>query len=48
VQFVESYENNPLYHEVQTWLAAQGFVEIARDFDETPRSFFGNILVVKK
>jgi 2-O-methyltransferase len=48
VQFVESYEKNPLYQEIKVWLAGQGFVAIARDFDEKPRSFFGNILVVKK
>jgi len=49
VQFIESYAGNPLYAEVRAWLEQEGFVMIARDFEEgDTKSFFGNILMVRK
>lgn len=48
VSFIESYEGQPLYGEVQQWLTTQGFQEIGRDFENTTDWFFGNSLFVRK
>ncbi len=44
VEFVQAYEGCPLYHEVQQWLEAHGFVAIAKDFETTSGWFFGNMV----
>jgi FkbM family methyltransferase len=48
VEFVEAYENQYMYHDVRTWLEAQGFIMIARDFSDNPDWFYGNAVFVKK
>jgi len=48
VSFIESYENQPLYKEVVAWMNNNGFVEIGRDFADSSKSFFGNVLFVKE
>lgn len=44
VNFIEAYEAQPRADEVNTWLLDQGFTPIARDFNENPDWFYGNIL----
>lgn len=44
IEFKEAYENQPTFQEVITWLYAQGFQEIARDFHNQERWFYGNML----
>lgn len=47
VSFVEAYEGCPLYIEVQTWLEDQGFVAVAKDFENTDKWFFGNMIFTR-
>lgn len=47
VEFIESYENNPTYIDVKSWLESQGFKMIAQDFDDQVKHFFGNAIFVK-
>jgi FkbM family methyltransferase len=44
VEFIEAYEHQSLYQEIKTWLEAQGFMEIARDFENQESWFYGNVL----
>lgn len=48
VEFIEAYEGQHQYHEVKTWLESQGFVMIARDFDDVPHWFFGNAVFINQ
>jgi len=47
VAFIESYENIPLYHELVSWLEHQGFTAVGRDFEDSTKSFFGNVIFVR-
>ena len=44
VNFIEAYEHQPSAHEVNNWIIQEGFIPVARDFEENPQWFFGNIL----
>jgi len=48
VSFIESYEGQPLYEDVVTWMEKHGFDYIGRDFIDTTTSFFGNALFVRR
>jgi FkbM family methyltransferase len=59
VEFVELYKGQSLYAEMRPWLEAQGFKEIATDFDpeapktadlkkRNPLSWYGNSIFVRK
>lgn len=48
VSFIESYEGQPLYENVVTWMAEHGFEQVGRDFADTTQSFFGNALFVRR
>lgn len=48
VAFGENYEGQPLYEEVVTWMTDHGFEYVGRDFVDKTKSFFGNVLFVKK
>jgi FkbM family methyltransferase len=48
VSFIESYEGQPLYEDVVTWMTQHGFEQVGRDFTDTTQSFFGNALFVKR
>jgi FkbM family methyltransferase len=48
VSFIESYEGQPRYEEVVAWMIEHGFEYVGRDFEDTTKSFFGNVLFVKK
>jgi len=48
VSFIESYEDQPQYQDVVTWMASHGFEHVGRDFENVSKSFFGNALFVKK
>ena len=47
VSFIESYEGQPLYNDVVAWMIEHGFEQVGRDFEDEPKSFFGNALFVK-
>ena|SRR3990167_7752803 len=51
VEFVEAYEGQPLYNEVKSWLEAQGFKIVARNFTEpiniSESNWFGDVLFVR-
>lgn len=44
VEFIEAYEKQQLYPDIKAWLEKQGFKEVARDFDNQERWFYGNVL----
>jgi len=48
VSFIESYEGQPRYEDVVTWMADHGFEYVGRDFSDTTTTFFGNVLFVKQ
>lgn len=48
VNFIEAYEKQPSAIEVNDWIIREGFTPIARDFQENPEWFFGNILYARK
>lgn len=48
VNFIDAYENQPSYQEINTWMESQGFVAIAQDFNDKPNRFFGNIVYQNK
>lgn len=48
VSFIESYEEQPLYADVVSWMTSHGFRHIGRDFEDTSKSFFGNALFIRK
>jgi 2-O-methyltransferase len=48
VSFIESYEGQPLYGDLVTWMEEQGFEQIGQDFQDTNKSFFGNVLFVRR
>ncbi len=50
LEFVEAYENQPLYREVKSWLEEQGFVLIAGNFTfpKAPNQWFGDGVFVRK
>lgn len=50
LEFVEAYENQPLYLEVRNWLEDQGFVLIAGNFKfpKDPNQWFGDGIFVRK
>lgn len=48
VSFIESYEGQPRYEDVVAWMGEHGFEYVGRDFVDTTKSFFGNVLFVKK
>ncbi len=48
VEFVEAYQGQYLYADVKKFLEAQGFEEVARDFNIPPHWFFGNCVFVRK
>ena len=47
VNFIEAYEDQPLFDEFIAWTADHGFKEIARTFKNTTDWFFGEILFVR-
>lgn len=48
VEFIEAYEGQYLYKDVNDWLTEHGFKEVARDFADQTSWFFGNALFVRK
>lgn len=42
VNFVEAYEGQPKFAEVNAWLEEQGFMLVAKDFEDETSWFFGN------
>lgn len=48
VEFVEAYAGQYLYQDVRKFLEAQGFLLVARDFDEPSQYWFGNAIFVRK
>lgn len=50
LEFVEAYENQPLYREVKSWLEDQGFVLIAGNFTfpKASNQWFGDGVFVRK
>lgn len=49
VELVEAYANQYLYADVKTWLENQGFLMVAKDFEDTDaRRWYGNILMIRK
>jgi FkbM family methyltransferase len=48
VNFIEAYENQPLFPEVAAWIAERDFQEIGRNFKNQTEWFFGNVFYVKK
>jgi len=48
VEFVEAYEGQYQYSDVKSWLTAQGFEMIGKDFPDEPTWFFGNALFFRK
>jgi FkbM family methyltransferase len=46
VGFYENYKNQKTYLPLVAWLTQQGFTIIGKDFIDTDRSFFGNILLI--
>ena len=47
VHFMTAYAEQPLYQEIKSWIESQGFVAVARDFDQEPSWFFGNVVFVR-
>ena len=48
VEFVEAYAGQALYPEVRKWLEDQGFILLAKDFnDGDKKRWYGNILMVR-
>lgn len=48
VNFIDAYENQPSYLQIHTWMESQGFIALAKDFDDKPHRFFGNIIYKNK
>ncbi len=48
VNFIDAYENQPSYEQINTWMESQGFVAIGQDFNDKPNRFFGNIVYKNK
>jgi 2-O-methyltransferase len=44
VNFIEAYQDQPSYHEIDEWLRNKGFCALARDFEDQNQWFFGAIL----
>lgn len=47
VEMIEAYKNQALAKDVKSWLEGQGFVLIAKDFDEN-KDWFGNYFFVRR
>lgn len=47
VHFIHAYEGQPLYEELKAWLENHGFTQVAQDFQDQSRWFFGNVLFVR-
>lgn len=47
VNFIQAYEEQPTYKEINEWMESNGFIAIARDFDDNHQWFFGNVLYAK-
>jgi len=47
VEFIEAYAGQPLYSDIKKFLEAQGFKVIARDFDDPPKHWYGNVVFVR-
>lgn len=47
VYFIQAYDGHPLYEAVVKWVQNQGFTVVARDFEDTTKHFFGNIICVR-
>lgn len=47
VHFIQAYHGQPLYQELKLWVEARGFTQIAQDFQDQSRWFFGNVLFVR-
>ena len=48
VHFIQAYVGQPLYQEIKEWIEAQGFIAVAKDFDDEPSWFFGDVVFVRK
>ena len=48
VEFVELYKGQALWSERRDWLESQGFYFVARDFDFSPESWFGNAIFARR
>lgn len=47
VYFIQAYVDHPLYEAVVNWIQTKGFTVVARDFEDTTKHFFGNIICVR-
>lgn len=47
VEFVEAYEGQYLFKDVDLWLTEQGFKRVARDFSFPVNNWFGNAVYVR-
>jgi FkbM family methyltransferase len=48
VSFIESYEGQPRYEDVITWMTDHDFEYVGRDFADTTKCFFGNVLFLAR
>lgn len=48
VNFIAAYDLQPTPDEIDQWLEKQGFIAIARDFNQKPHHFFGNVVYKRK
>jgi len=48
LHFTKAYQHQPLASEVINWLDEQGFMMVAKDYDNQEQWFFGNGLFVRK
>lgn len=48
VEFIQAYENQYHYGDIKVWLEERGFVEIGKDFENTDKWFYGNVLFCRK
>ncbi len=48
VQFIEAYDQQPLFGEICTWLQNQGFSLVAQDFTDQTSWFFGNAVFIRQ
>lgn len=48
VEFLEAYAGQYLYRDVKNWLQEKGFDEVAHDFDNPPKWYYGNCVFVRR
>lgn len=47
VHFIQAYKGQPLYKQLKAWLETNQFTQVAQDFEDESRWFFGNALFVR-